>query len=138
MTTDLNALHAALETYQFGDKDLFEALDKLAKSKRASRIDKARIRTTGERLTQPGMLALVYSRQHEADEYRRYLEYLIDAGFFEGEIEQHELEDMQGVFGLKAFRVAIRRTESVDVAEEDRGPALMRAVEEIATTGGAV
>ena len=102
------------------------------------RIDKARIRTTGERLTQPGMLALVYSRQHEADEYRRYLEYLIDAGFFEGEIEQHELEDMQGVFGLKAFRVAIRRTESVDVAEEDRGPALMRAVEEIATTGGAV
>ena len=39
----LNSLHASLETYQFGDKDLFESLDKLAKAKRATRIDKARI-----------------------------------------------------------------------------------------------
>ena len=39
----LDALHASLETYQFGDKTLFESLDKLAKAKRASRINKARI-----------------------------------------------------------------------------------------------
>ena len=29
-------------------------------------IDKARIRDTGERLTQPGFLAVVYSQSHEA------------------------------------------------------------------------
>jgi hypothetical protein len=71
------------------------------------RIDKARVRATGERLTQPGTLAVVYAHDYEGVEYRRYLEFLIDAGFLEGTIEYHELEDMQGVLGLKAFRVMI-------------------------------
>ncbi len=71
------------------------------------RIDKAHIRSTGERLTQPGMLAVVYSQSHEAQEYRRYLEYLRSAGFYSGEIEDHELEDLQGVYGLRALRVKI-------------------------------
>lgn len=77
------------------------------------RIDKALIRSTGERLTQPGMLAVVYSQAHEAQEYRRYLEYLRAAGFYSGEIEDHELEDLQGVYGLRALRVTI----STDVPE---------------------
>ena len=71
------------------------------------RIDKARIRGTTERITQPGSLALVYAHGAEAREYRRYLEFLIATGFYTGEIENHELEDMQGVSGLKAFRVEI-------------------------------
>lgn len=71
------------------------------------RIDKARIRSTGERLTQPGHLAVVYSQAHEAQEYRRYLEYLTSAGYYSGQIEDLELEDMQGVLGLKALRIAI-------------------------------
>ena len=71
------------------------------------RIDKAHIRDTGERLTQPGFLAVVYSQAHEAQEYRRYLEYLRAAGYYVGEIEEHPLEDMQGVLGLRALRVAI-------------------------------
>ena len=71
------------------------------------RIDKARIRGSGERLTQPGTLAVVYGHRDEAAEYRRYLEFLIDTGFLEGAVEHHELEDMQGVVGLKAFRVVI-------------------------------
>jgi hypothetical protein len=78
------------------------------------RIDKARIRGTGERLTQPGFLAVVYSHNREALEYRRYLEYLIADGFYEGEVEEHDLEDMQGVLGLKALRVAIKREAPVD------------------------
>jgi len=71
------------------------------------RIDKARIRDTGERLTQPGTLAVVYSQTHEGQEYRRYLEYLASAGYYEAEVEDLVLEDMQGVIGLKALRVAI-------------------------------
>ncbi|MFT5434492.1 MAG: hypothetical protein ACI9OJ_005205, partial [Myxococcota bacterium] len=90
------------------------------------RIDKAHIRDTGERLTQPGYLAVVYSQTHEAQEYRRYLEYLIAAGYYTGEIEDHELEDMQGVLGLRALRVAINteapeelQTQSSEVRPEE-------------------
>ncbi|MBT8405672.1 MAG: GAF domain-containing protein [Gemmatimonadetes bacterium] len=99
------------------------------------RIDKARIRGTSERLTQPGMLAVVYSHNDEGHEYRRYLEYLIADGFFEGEIEQHDLEDMQGVLGLKAFRVAVRREVPFSAPIEGRRPSLRR-VEEIVVGGG--
>ena len=38
-------------------------------------------------------------------EYRGYLEYLRSAGFVQGEIEELELEDLQGVFGLRALRI---------------------------------
>src|SRR5688572_32009050 len=39
------------------------------------RIDKAVIRGTAERLTQPGQVALVYSHPSEAHEWREYIEY---------------------------------------------------------------
>ncbi|MEZ4415719.1 MAG: GAF domain-containing protein [Gemmatimonadota bacterium] len=71
------------------------------------RIDKAHIRSTGERLTQPGYLAVVYSHAHEGVEYRRYFEYLIASGYYTGPVEEHELEDMQGVRGLRALRLGI-------------------------------
>lgn len=71
------------------------------------RIDKARIKGTGERLTQPGTLAIVFSQLKEAQEYRRYIEFLQAINFAEPEIEEFELEDMQGVYGLKALRFSI-------------------------------
>jgi len=80
------------------------------------RIDKARVRGTNERLTQPGYLAVVYSQAHEAQEYRRYLEFLIAAGYYAPGIEDLELEDLQGVLGLRALRVAIQ----TEVPEEAR------------------
>ena len=95
------------------------------------RIDKARVRGTGERLTRPGAVAVVYSHHHEGAEYRRYLEYLVAEGFFEGPVEELELEDMQGVLGLKAFRVAVRRAADVEAGPEERRLTL-REVEEVA------
>ncbi|MGI9628528.1 MAG: GAF domain-containing protein, partial [Longimicrobiales bacterium] len=71
------------------------------------RIDKATIRGSGERLTQPGMLAIVYSQFHEAQEYRRYLKYLADVGYLEEGVEDLEIEDLQGVYGLKALRAKV-------------------------------
>ena len=71
------------------------------------RIDKATVKDTGERLTQPGTVALVYSQESEEVEYRRYLDYLYAAGYFEGEIESFELGDLPGVTGLKALRVTV-------------------------------
>ena len=71
------------------------------------RIDKAVLRGSDERLTQPGTIAIVYSQPREAREYRRYMEYLAALGYIDPEIEELELEDLQGIYGLKAFRVRI-------------------------------
>jgi hypothetical protein len=71
------------------------------------RIDKAVVEGTGERITQPGRLAIVYSQPAEAAEYRSYLQYLQARGYLTGEIEDLGLEELQGVQGLRALRVAI-------------------------------
>jgi len=72
------------------------------------RIDKATVMGTGQRLTQPGYLALVYAQQREADEYLEYLDYLQDRALLEPEIEELELEELQGVKGLLALRVKVK------------------------------
>ncbi|MDF1701843.1 MAG: GAF domain-containing protein, partial [Planctomycetota bacterium] len=72
------------------------------------RIDKSTIRGTGERLTQPGMLAVIYSHDKEYEEYHRYFEYLSEKGLLEGDVESLALDDLQGVSGLRALRAAIR------------------------------
>ncbi|PYN73319.1 MAG: GAF domain-containing protein [Candidatus Rokuibacteriota bacterium] len=71
------------------------------------RIDKAVIKGTDERVTQPGKIAIVYSHPGEAHEYRAYLEYLHALGYVTGEVEDVELEELQGVHGLRALRVSI-------------------------------
>ncbi|MCC8409039.1 hypothetical protein LJ707_08860 [Mucilaginibacter sp. UR6-1] len=72
------------------------------------RIDKVLIKGTTERLTQPGKVALVYFNQQEAGEYLEYIQYLQEQGFLTGEVEQLELEELQGVSGLKAIRAAVK------------------------------
>lgn len=71
------------------------------------RIDKATVRNTEERLTQPGKIAIVYTQQKEAQEYTRYLEFLHSEGYIEEGIEHLEVEELQGVQGLRALRVSI-------------------------------
>lgn len=72
------------------------------------RIDKAHIKNTNERITQPGKIAIVYTQEKEAEEYRRYLQFLQNQGLIEDEIENHQLEELQGVNGLKALRVKVK------------------------------
>lgn len=71
------------------------------------RIDKVRIRDTQERLTQPNKIALVYFNQKEADEYINYIQYLQGEGLLKEGLEVLELEELQGVAGLKALRVEV-------------------------------
>jgi GAF domain len=71
------------------------------------RIDKALIRGTTERVTQPGKLAIVYSQPGEGAEYRGYIEYLQSLGYLKRGHEELELEELQGVHGLRALRVAV-------------------------------
>jgi len=50
------------------------------------RIDKAVIKGTSERLTQPGKIAIVYSQPWEVSEYRQYIDYLQASGYLTGQI----------------------------------------------------
>jgi hypothetical protein len=68
------------------------------------RIDKAYIKNTQERATQPGKIVIVYSQDEEATEYAQYLEYLQALGVIDTKIQYVELEDLQGTSGLKAIR----------------------------------
>ncbi|MCG2459995.1 GAF domain-containing protein [Flavobacteriaceae bacterium F89] len=71
------------------------------------RIDKSFIKGTSERLTKPGMLAIVYSQKKDELEYLRYIKFLKSKGYFGDKIEVVALEGLQGVSGLKAIRVEI-------------------------------
>ena len=71
------------------------------------RIDKACILETGERLTQPGQVAIVYTQESEAHMYREFISYLQDLGYLQKKYIDVLLEDLQGVHGLRAFRVQV-------------------------------
>ncbi|CAM1361326.1 conserved hypothetical protein [Tenacibaculum litopenaei] len=70
------------------------------------RIDKAHIKNTDERLTVPGKISIVYSQDKDAFEYKKYIKFL-QAKNLLGTLEELELEDLQGVSGLKALRVEV-------------------------------
>lgn len=71
------------------------------------RIDKVHIRDSEERLTQPGKIAIVYSQHKELLEYLEYIEFLQAEKLLGENIEHLDLEDTQGINGLKAVRVDV-------------------------------
>jgi hypothetical protein len=86
------------------------------------RIDKARIKGSDERLTQPGKIAIVYSQLREAQEYQGYIDYLQARGQLTGDIEDVEIEDLDGAQGLKALRMTVNmrfQTPTLSLAMEE-------------------
>jgi len=71
------------------------------------RIDKAFIKDTEERITQKGKLAIIYSHNSDEEEYLKYVKYLQTRNYLGDHVELLELEDVQGVIGLRAIRVNI-------------------------------
>ena len=71
------------------------------------RLDKVHLKDTRERLTQPNMIAMVYSNPKEAAEYQEYIQFLQSKNILAPGIENLELEELQGVSGLKALRVTV-------------------------------
>lgn len=71
------------------------------------RIDKAHVKESTERLTQPGKIAIVYFNGAEADEYIGYIKTLQKQKLLTEQIEFLEIEELQGVEGLKALRVQV-------------------------------
>jgi hypothetical protein len=72
------------------------------------RIDKVRIKSSLERLTQPDKIAFVYSTSDEVEEYIQHISFLQSKGVLTEAIERLELENLQGISGLKALRVTVR------------------------------
>ena len=83
------------------------------------RIDKAEIKGKEERLTQPGKIAIVFSRTSEAQEYIEYVEFLQSKSYLKKEIEELDLEDLQGIKGLRALRVTVDMKSKVKDTEEN-------------------
>lgn len=75
------------------------------------RIDKAHIKGTTERITQKEKITIVYSHQYEETEYLKYIKFLQFKKVLEPQIEQFEVEDLQGVYGLKAIRIKVMNTD---------------------------
>lgn len=75
------------------------------------RIDKGVIKGTKERLTQPGKIAIVWLQEKDRLEYLEYLSHLQEKGLIEDEIEEMELEELQGAKGLQALRVTVKMDE---------------------------
>ncbi|MEF3077775.1 GAF domain-containing protein [Winogradskyella poriferorum] len=71
------------------------------------RVDKAFIKGTEERITEKGKLTIVYSQKEDEDEYKTYISFLQSKNVLDNDLEVLELEDLQGVTGLKALRVSI-------------------------------
>lgn len=73
------------------------------------RVDKAHIKGTDERITQPGKISIIYTSNTDRQEYKKYIQYLEAKDFLvKGSMEKYDLEDLQGITGLKALRVEVK------------------------------
>ena len=78
------------------------------------RIDKSLVKNSSERITQPGKISIIYSQDREREEYLKLIKILQDQNVL-STIEELEVEDLQGINGLRALRVAVNyEAEDVD------------------------
>jgi hypothetical protein len=81
------------------------------------RIDKAFIKNTRERIAAVGKITVVYSNKEEELEYITYIQFLQSKQILDEGIEMLEVEDLQGISGLKALRVNIMYNYSLPVTK---------------------
>ena len=105
------AVHFRMDEKRFDVEGAYNARYEIIKK----RVDKAHIRGTNERITKPGSIAIIYSQEQDAREYREYLHFLAARGHVKEQFEDLELEDLQGVTGLKALRVEVVLGEQLSV-----------------------
>lgn len=71
------------------------------------RIDKALIKGSQERLTQPDTIAIIYTHSHELYQLSALISRLQTEGKVKQPVEYLELEPLQGVLDLKALRLSV-------------------------------
>ncbi|MBU3821082.1 GAF domain-containing protein [Flavobacteriaceae bacterium XHP0103] len=82
------------------------------------RVDKAFIKGTEERVTGKGKITIVYSQKEDEIEYLRYVKFLQSKKVLNNDEEILELENLQGVTGLKAIRVSLLYSNKADNSKE--------------------
>ena len=82
------------------------------------RIDKANIKGTKDRITEKEKITIVYSHANEETEYLKYINFLQYKNILEPTIEQFEVEELQGVSGLKAIRVKINNENKGQILQK--------------------
>lgn len=82
------------------------------------RIDKSNIKGTKDRITEKEKITIVYSQNSEEAEYLKYIKYLQHKKILEPSIEQFEVEDLQGVSGLRAIRVKVINNNNNPVTQK--------------------
>jgi hypothetical protein len=92
------------------------------------RIDKANIKGTDERITQPGKIAIVYSRDENATEYKKYIKFLQSKNYLKDTVEDVALDELQGVSGLRALRVEVNFSMKPEESRKFTYNDLMEAV----------
>ena len=108
------AVHFRMDEKRFDVEGAYNARYEIVKK----RVDKSHIKGTNERITQPGKIAIIYTNEHDANEYRKYIDFLEAKDYLiKGSLEQLQLEDLQGITGLKALRVEVNLKTKSD--EED-------------------
>lgn len=83
------------------------------------RIDKAHIKHTDERITANGKIVIVYASEEDELDYREYISILQKARILDSRIEYFDVEELQGVSGLRAIRVATLNNQSTPVEQID-------------------
>ena len=108
------AVHFRMDEKRFDVEGAYNARYEIVKK----RVDKSHIKGTKERITQPGKIAIIYTNEQDANEYRKYIEFMEAKEYLiKGSLEQLELEDLQGITGLKALRVEVNYTSKRDEAD---------------------
>ncbi|HEY0297980.1 MAG TPA: GAF domain-containing protein [Arachidicoccus sp.] len=81
------------------------------------RIDKVHIKNSEERLTQPNKIALVYFQQKDIEDYLSYITYLQEQHILNNDLEFLDLEELQGISGLKALRIGVNMESESEVTQ---------------------
>jgi hypothetical protein len=81
------------------------------------RVDKSNIKGTEERVTQPGKISIIFTHSEDEKEYLKYISFLQSKKKLLDDVEILEIEDLQGVTGLKAIRVSVLNTKKKDKAD---------------------
>lgn len=72
------------------------------------RVEKANIKGTGQRLVQSGKICIVYFSEASKNEYLNFLQPLQEEKYITEITEDVEIEDLQGITGLRALRLNLQ------------------------------
>lgn len=78
------------------------------------RLDKACIKNSDTRIVQPKQITIAFVSRKDLEEYKSYIYYEQAIGILENDIEEFDIEELQGVSGLLGLRVSVNTNFDID------------------------